>query len=173
DLACVMKVLEPIWTTKTETASRVRGRIERILDWASVHGFRQGENPARWRGRLDHLLPAPAKVKRIEHHAALPYREIGPFMTALRQPAPVGFLELTRAIAAAVKEWFGTSWVSPMSKSDVKAEAAKERHDKTRRDRRWKVTRYFHVRALRSGRLNAFVLKDGKPQRIDASFLRQ
>ena len=74
DTALVMKVLEPIWTKKPETASRLRGRIEAMLDWATVRGYRQGENPARWRGHLDKLLPARAKVREVEHHAALALR---------------------------------------------------------------------------------------------------
>jgi len=85
DLPLVMKVLEPIWKEKPETASRLRGRIETILDWATVRGFRQGENPARWRGHLDKLLPARSKVAIVEHHAALPYAEIARFMAELRQ----------------------------------------------------------------------------------------
>jgi hypothetical protein len=70
----VCKILEPIWTTKAETASRVRGRIERILDWAAARGYRSGDNPARWRGHLDKLLPARGKVQRVRHHPALPCR---------------------------------------------------------------------------------------------------
>jgi hypothetical protein len=73
DVALVMKVLEPIWGSKPETASRVRGRVERVVDWAKVRGFRQGENPARWRGHLDALLPARGTVRQVRHHAALPY----------------------------------------------------------------------------------------------------
>jgi integrase len=84
DTALVLKVLEPIWTTRTETASRVRGRIESILDWAKVREYRNGENPARWRGHLDHLLPAPAKVAKVKHHAALPYDQLPAFMAELR-----------------------------------------------------------------------------------------
>nr|WP_069262691.1 site-specific integrase [Paraburkholderia nodosa] len=82
----VMRVLEPIWLKKNETASRLRGRIEAILDWAAVHGHRSGDNPARWKGHLDKLLPAPGKVQRetSKHHAALPYQEIGAFMRDLR-----------------------------------------------------------------------------------------
>jgi integrase len=83
DVGLVMKALEPIWHEKPETASRLRGRIEAILDWATVRGYRKGENPARWRGHLDKLLPARGKVRKVEHHAALPYREIPPFMTEL------------------------------------------------------------------------------------------
>jgi hypothetical protein len=71
DTPLVLKTLRPIWDTHTVTASRIRARVELILDWARV--YRDGENPARWRGHLDKLLPKPAKVKRIEHHAALPY----------------------------------------------------------------------------------------------------
>lgn len=70
-VAHVMKVLEPIWSTKTETASRLRGRIENILDWAKVREYRQGENPARWRGHPDNLLPQRAKIRRVRHHPAL------------------------------------------------------------------------------------------------------
>ena len=81
DTALVHKVLEPIWTEKPETAGRVRGRIEAVLDWAKVRGYRVGENPARWRGHLDKLLPALGKVRQVEHHAALPYGE------TLLQPA--------------------------------------------------------------------------------------
>lgn len=80
----VMKVLEPIWIAKNETASRLRGRIEAVLDWATVRGYRTGDNPARWRGHLDHLLPQPSKVKRVEHHAALPYVEMASFFVSLK-----------------------------------------------------------------------------------------
>jgi integrase len=83
DTGLVLKVLEPIWETKSETASRVRGRIEAILDWARVRGFRTGENPARWRGHLDKLLPAKSKVRKVEHHPALPYGRISVFMSDL------------------------------------------------------------------------------------------
>ena len=79
-----MKAIEPVWATKPETASRVRGRIERILDWAKVRGFRDGDNPARWRGHLDHLLPARGKIGRVKHHAALPYAELPAFMVQLK-----------------------------------------------------------------------------------------
>lgn len=79
----VMRVLQPIWPTKTETASRVRGRIESVLSWAKARGLRTGENPAQWRGHLDHLLPAKSKVRRVRHHAALPYVELPNFMAVL------------------------------------------------------------------------------------------
>lgn len=85
DTELVLRVVEPIWAKKPETASRVRGRIERILDWARVRGYRTGENPARWRGHLDKLLPKPSKVQKVEHHAALPYDELPAFMVDLRK----------------------------------------------------------------------------------------
>ena len=84
DVGLVMKALEPIWQTKPETASRLRGRIESVLDWAAVRGYRKGDNPARWRGHLDKLLPARSKVQRVEHHPALPYDELAGFVAMLR-----------------------------------------------------------------------------------------
>jgi integrase len=85
DTGLVLKVLEPMWPTKSETASRLRGRIEAILDWAKVRQYRTGENPARWRGHLDKLLPRKSKVRTVEHHPALPYGQIGAFMSDLRE----------------------------------------------------------------------------------------
>ena len=73
DTALVLKVLQPIWNTKPETANRLRGRIEQVLNWATASGLRSGENPARWKGHLDNLLPPRSKVKRVQHHAAMPY----------------------------------------------------------------------------------------------------
>jgi integrase len=84
DTGLVMKAIESIWTTKTETAGRVRGRIENILDWARVRKYRDGENPARWKGHLDTLLPARTKVKKVKHHSALPYDQISSFIATLR-----------------------------------------------------------------------------------------
>jgi len=84
DTALVKKCLDPIWTTKPETASRLRGRIEAILDWCKALGYRTGDNPARWRGNLKDLLPAPADLVEVEHHAALPYTEMPAFMVKLR-----------------------------------------------------------------------------------------
>jgi integrase len=81
----IVKVLEPIWSKKTETARRLRGRIEVVLDWAKVRGYRDGENPARWRGHLSHLLPLRTKVRPVKHHAALPYTELPGFMTDLHE----------------------------------------------------------------------------------------
>lgn len=112
DTSLVMGVLEPIWTAKPETASRLRGRIESILDWAKVRGYRDGENPARWKGHLDHLLPAKSKVRRVQHHAAMPYAQLPDFMAALREQDGIGarafeFLILT---AARTGEVIGARW---------------------------------------------------------------
>jgi integrase len=112
DVGLVMKVLEPIWTTKPETAARVRGRIERILDWAKVRGHRGGDNPARWRGHLDHLLPARGKVRRVKHHAALPYGEMPVFLAALkaRDATAARALEFAIFTAARTGEVIGAKW---------------------------------------------------------------
>lgn len=108
----VLAVLEPIWKTKTETASRLRGRIEQILDWATARGYRDGLNPARWRGHLDKLLPKPSKVARVEHHDALPASEVGTFMAALRKQEGIGAkaLELVILTAARSGEVRGARW---------------------------------------------------------------
>ena len=81
----VLRCIQPIWITKTETASRVRQRIEKVLDWATVRKYRKGDNPARWKGHLDTLLPKPTKLKKVQHRPALPYSGIGQFMSELRQ----------------------------------------------------------------------------------------
>ena len=94
DVALVMKVLEPIWTTKPETAGRVRGRIELVLNWAKARGYRTGENPALWKGHLDNLLPARRKIANVKHHAALPYDQTAQFIDALRRQDGVASLAL-------------------------------------------------------------------------------
>jgi len=99
----VMKIIEPMWTEKTETATRVRGRIENVLDWATVRKYRTGDNPARWRGHLDKLLAAPEKVTKVEHHAALPYNTINGFMSELRKEAGMGARALEFAILTAAR----------------------------------------------------------------------
>jgi integrase len=105
-------VLEPLWTTKPETAGRLRGRIESILDFAKVRGYRDGENPARWRGHLDKLLPARSKVRAVEHHAALPYSELPGFLVALGEQEGVAAraLEFTILTAARTGECIGAIW---------------------------------------------------------------
>jgi integrase len=112
DVGLVMKVLDPIWTTKPETASRVRGRIESVLDWAAARGYRQGDNPARWRGHLENLLPKKTKVRWVEHHAALPYAEAPAFMAELRQQDGIAARALEFAILTAARtgEVLGATW---------------------------------------------------------------
>lgn len=112
DTTLVLKAIEPIWTAKPETASRLRGRIETILDWATVRGFRHGDNPARWRGHLDKLLPSKNKIRTVTHHAALPYKELPAFMQVLADQAGVGAraLEFTILTAARTSEVIGARW---------------------------------------------------------------
>jgi integrase len=108
----VLAALEPIWRAKPETASRVRGRIEAILDYGKTREWRTGENPARWRGHLDNLLPARSKVAKVEHHAALPWQQIAAFMTELRQRSGVAARALEFAILTAARtgEVIGARW---------------------------------------------------------------
>lgn len=112
DTALVMKVLRPIWATKTETATRLRSRIESILGWATVSGYRTGENPARWRDHLDNLLAKRSKVKKVEHHPALPYAEMGGFMVDLRKQKGMAALALEYTILTATRtgEVIGARW---------------------------------------------------------------
>jgi integrase len=107
----VLVVLKPIWITKAETASRLRGRIEKVLDAAKAKGFRSGENPARWRGHLDHLLPRPSKLSR-GHHAAMPYEEVAEFIGKLRANQSLGALALELCILTAARsgEILGMRW---------------------------------------------------------------
>lgn len=79
----ILEILEPIWLTKPETATRVRGRVESILDWARTKGLREGENPARLKGHIDHLLPPSRKSKRVKHHAFLPWEDAPAFYNEL------------------------------------------------------------------------------------------
>src|SRR5216684_1842847 len=108
----IMKALEPIWHTKPETANRLRGRIEAILDWATVRAYRKGENPARWRGHLDKLLPARSKVRKVKHHPALAYDELADFVAALRTQEGIAAraLELLILTAARTGEVISAPW---------------------------------------------------------------
>ncbi len=109
--ADVLAVLKPIWTIKAETASRVRARIEKVLDAAKANSFRDGENPARWRGHLDHLLPRQSKLAR-GHHAAMPYEDIAAFIAQLqkREASAAQALELCILTAARSGEILGMRW---------------------------------------------------------------
>lgn len=112
DTPIVLKVLQPIWSTKPETANRLRGRIERILDWARVIGARTGENPARWRGHLGHLLPPRSKVRPVVHHAALPYAQVPALMAELREHEGTSArcLELTILTGCRTVEAIAATW---------------------------------------------------------------
>jgi integrase len=112
DTALVMRVLGPLWTTKPETASRLRGRIEAVLDWAKIHGYREGENPARWKGYLDKALPKRSEVQKVEHYAALHYGELPAFLTVLRsqEATAARALEFTILTAARTGEVLGMRW---------------------------------------------------------------
>lgn len=108
----ILSVLEPIWRTKTETASRLRGRIECVLDWATTKGYREGLNPARWKGHLDNLLPARSKVAKEKHHPALPVSDVGAFMASLRAHGGMGARALEFGVLTAMRsgEIRGTTW---------------------------------------------------------------
>ena len=108
----VLQILEPIWTTKTETASRLRGRIENILDWAKARGYRKDENPARWRGHLDKLLSAPEKTTKTIHHPAVPVTEVAAFYAALQQRSGMAARALEFALLTAARsgEVRGATW---------------------------------------------------------------
>lgn len=112
DTGLVLKVLEPLWKNKTETATRLRGRLESVLAWATTRGYRHGENPARWKNHLDTLLARPSQIKKVEHHAALPFRQIGAFMADLAKMEGMGARALEFAILAAARsgEVRGATW---------------------------------------------------------------
>ena len=119
DTSLVLKVLEPIWETKLETATRLRGRIELILGWAAHMGYRNGDNPARWRGHLEHSLAKPGKLKKqedhpakVEHHAALPFDQIGEFVQSLHSQEGIAARALEFAILTAARtgEVIGAAW---------------------------------------------------------------
>jgi integrase len=112
DVGAVMRVLDPHWTTKTETASRVRQRIEAILGWATTRGYLSGDNPARWRNHLENLLPKPAKIRSVTPHAALPANEISAFLDALKGRQGVSARAITFITLTAVRatECTGAKW---------------------------------------------------------------
>ncbi|MEO3472517.1 integrase arm-type DNA-binding domain-containing protein [Roseomonas sp. CAU 1739] len=112
DTTHVLAALQPLWSSKSETASRLRGRIENVLDFARVKGWREGENPARWKGHLAVLLPAKSKVAKVEHHSALDWREAGAFIAALRAIDAVSARALEFAILTAARtgEVIGATW---------------------------------------------------------------
>jgi integrase len=140
DVGLVMKILRPIWNTKTETASRVRGRIEKVLDRAKALKLRTGENPAAWRGHLDHLLPPKSQVAPVEHHPALPYADMPTFMAKLRTKNGVSAraLEFTILTVARTGDTIGATlpeinrtgnlWTVPAARVKGKKGARKRDH---------------------------------------------
>jgi integrase len=112
DTGLVLKVIEPIWTSKSETAGRLRGRIESVLDWATVREYRKGENPARLRGHLDKVLPKRSKVRSVKHHDAVPYAELPGFMGELRGQKSISAnaLEFTILCATRTGETVSAEW---------------------------------------------------------------
>ncbi|MHB8423920.1 MAG: tyrosine-type recombinase/integrase [Gammaproteobacteria bacterium] len=112
----ILKILEPIWRTKTETATRLRQRIEVVLDWSTARKYRHGENPARWRGHLDKLLAKPTKVKKVHHHAALPYAELPAFMEKLAKQGGLA----SRALAFTILTAARTGEVIGAHKTEIK-----------------------------------------------------
>ena len=130
----VLRILSPLWTTKTETASRLRSRMELVLSYAKAMQWRQGENPALWRGHLDALLPAPAKVKKVRHHPALPYSQVAEFMGELKKVKGAGaralefaILTATRSGEARLAKWEeidldGKLWTIPAERMKAKRE---------------------------------------------------
>lgn len=111
-VAHVIRVLEPIWTSKTETATRVRSRMELVLDFAAARGLREGLNPARWRGNLDAALPKASKVSKVAHHVALEVGRVGLFMSQLRNQPGMGARALEFAVLTAARsgEVRGATW---------------------------------------------------------------
>ena len=112
ETADVISTLTPIWAAKPETANRVRQRIEAVIDYASALGIRSDDNPARWRGHLDHLLPKPKKIRAVKHHPALPHAQIADFMTVLAQREGVAARALAFTILTAARsgETRGMIW---------------------------------------------------------------
>lgn len=130
----VLEILTPIWTTKTETAKRVQGRIENVLDFASAHKYRDPLNPARWRGHLDMLLPKPSRVKTVKHHPAMPYTDVPAFMGTLSRNGSISALALRLLILTATRtsevlqaRWSeidmeNTVWTIPAARMKTKRE---------------------------------------------------
>jgi integrase len=164
DTGLVLKVIEPIWTVKPETAGRVRGRIESILNWATVREYRAGENPARWRGHLDTLLPARSKMRKVEHHAALPYPELPAFLIALRQQEGTAAraLEFTILTVGRTGETIGATQVEINAADKIWTVPAGRM--KARKDHR--VPLSSHALAILQGSQDTgggFVFPGGKP----------
>jgi integrase len=168
DTPLVLKVIKPVWGERTATAARVRGRIEAILGWATVHHYRSGDNPARWQGLLEHALPAQSKVAKTEHHVALPYAEVAGFMAKLQQhTSPAAkCLEFIVLTAARLAEATGTMW----SEIDFKARTWTVPASRMKGGREHRVplsdAAMAVIDAMAAIRMNDYVfpgLRDGQP----------
>jgi integrase len=164
DTALVMRCLEPIWQMKTETASRLRGRIESVLSWATVHGYREGDNPARWRGHLQELLPAPSKISKVVHHPALPYNDMGAFMAEIRQQKgnAVRALEFTILTAARTIEVVGALW--PEFDMEAKTWTVPAERMKAKRQHRVPLSPAA-LQVIKAMGGNGYVFPGGKPSK--------
>lgn len=168
DTTLITRALEPIWLTKPETASRVRGRIEAVLDWAKARHFRTGENPARWRGHLDTLLAHTSKLARVKHHAALPYTDVSAFISAIREQVGIAAraLEFTILTTARTNETIGARWDEIDGNRAVWIVPAERM--KGRREHRVPLSKaaLAIIEQLRELRLNDFIfpgLRNGRP----------
>jgi integrase len=171
DTAAVVKVIEPIWLSTTETASRLRGRIEAVLDRAKVMGLRDGDNPARWKGHLEHLLPNKSKVAPVKHHESLDYRQIGAFVAELQQQDGIAARALEYAILACArtKEVVGARW----AEIDLQEKIWTVPPERMKSEKQWRVPlsgRALEIlsdmQKIRDRRPSEYVfqgIEDGKP----------
>ena len=176
DTPLVLKVLKPIWERTPETASRVRGRIEAVLGWATVHYLRTGDNPARWRGHLEHALPSRSEIAKVEHHAALPYTQVASFMDALRKDTSVAArcLEFITLAAVRLGEATGATW----DEIDLGARTWTIPAERMKADKEHKVplskAAIAVLKTMREIRQNDYVFPGFKPgQPIGADALRE
>lgn len=163
----VYKVLEPLWATKTETATRLRSRIELVLDWAKARKYRTGENPARWRGHLDKLLPKRSKVQKVRNHPALPYPEVPAFMTALRARKGTAAKALEFIILTAARESEVTNAQWPEFDLEARAWTVPGARMKSGRDHRVPLSEaaLALLKGMQAERQNDFVFPGWKAER--------
>jgi integrase len=174
DTPLVMQALSPLWKDRVVTASRLRGRIEAVLDWAKVAGYRDGENPARWCGHLDHLLPKPRKVRGVEHYTALPYQDVPAFMARLRANNSMAarLIEFTILTASRLGEARGALW----SEIDGDTWTAPAERMKSGREHRVPLSRAAvallkQMREIKRGDLIFYGMRDGPVAGVTALML--
>jgi integrase len=167
DETLVLRALKAIWYSKPETAARLRGRIESVLDWARVNGYRTGENPARWKGHLQHSLPPRAKVQRVTHHPALPYGDVGTFITDLRQRTDAAAAPLQFVILTAVRS--GEALRATWNEFDFQAKAWTVPGERMKAGVAHRVPlsrpALAILESLHDGRINDFVFPGSQPGR--------